>query len=82
MEWYIIWTIVIGGVFGFMWRKGYLLRLTQYVQLTKVELKKCSWPTVEELKASTVIVIVSTAILGAFVVGIDFLVSQFLHYIM
>ena len=79
---YIIWTVVIGGVFGLLWRKGYLLRLTQYVQLTKVELKKCSWPTVEELKGSTVIVIVSTAVLGAFVVGADFLIARFMNFIM
>ena len=82
MTWYIIWTVVIGGVFGLLWRKGYLLRLTQYVQLTKVELKKCSWPTVEELKGSTVIVIISTAVLGAFVVGIDYLITEFLYFIM
>ena len=40
-----------------------------------LELKKCSWPTWPELKQSTVVVIVSMLILGAFVGVSDFVVS-------
>jgi preprotein translocase subunit SecE len=41
------------------------------VQQTREELKKCSWPTWEELKGSTMLIIVMIALLGLFVVVID-----------
>ena len=79
MNWYIkllIWVVVIGGVFAFAWRKGYLAKLTLYVRETQEELKKCSWPSVEELKGSTVVVMVAMALLAAFTIVADLLVSR------
>lgn len=80
--WDFIWIGVAAAVFAFLWRKGYLLRLSQYVGQTKIELRKCAWPTVNELKGSTVVVIIATAIMGLFVVGIDFVVRQVMNLIM
>ena len=80
--WDFIWIGVAAAVFAFLWRKGYLLRLSQYVGQTKIELRKCAWPTVNELKGSTVVVIIATAIMGLFVVGIDFVVRQIMNLIM
>jgi preprotein translocase subunit SecE len=68
-------------VFIFLWRKGLLLRLSNYVQETKEELKKCSWPSLEELKGSTVVVMISIALLGAFTVGIDVVIAMFVRLI-
>jgi len=85
MDWYVklgIWVAVIGAAFLFLWRKGYLLRVTNYVAETREELKKCTWPTVEELKGSTVVVMVTLALLGAFTVGIDYIVSQLVRLIL
>lgn len=79
--WDFIWIGVAAAVFAFLWRKGYLLRLSQYVGQTKIELRKCAWPTVNELKGSTVVVIIATAIMGLFVVGIDFVVRQIMNLI-
>ena len=64
------------AVFIWAWQKGHLLRLGNYVDETKVELRKCTWPTREELKGSTVVVIVSTGIVAVFTVGVDFFISQ------
>ena len=80
--WDFIWIGLAAAVFAFLWRKGYLLRLSQYVGQTKIELRKCAWPTVNELKGSTVVVIIATAIIGLFVVGIDFVVGQIMNLIM
>ena len=80
--WDFIWIGLAAAVFAFLWRKGYLLRLSQYVGQTKIELRKCAWPTVNELKGSTVVVIIATAIMGLFVVGIDFVVGQIMNLIM
>ena len=67
----LIWAVVIGTVFAYLWRKGYLLQLTNYVQQTREELRKCTWPTWDELKGSTVVVTISIVILGGFIVLVD-----------
>jgi preprotein translocase SecE subunit len=54
-----------------MWRKGHLARLAKNVQETREELKKCTWPTMDELRGSTVVVFVATALLGAVHGGVD-----------
>jgi preprotein translocase subunit SecE len=66
-----IWGAVVGTIFVVLWRKGYLLQLTNYVQQTREELRKCTWPTWDELKGSTVVVAISILILGGFIVLID-----------
>jgi preprotein translocase SecE subunit len=63
------------GVFGLLWWKGQIRQLVNYWQETREELRKCSWPTVEELKGSTALVIVSIAMLGAFTVAVDFIMN-------
>jgi len=77
----LFWILVIGGAFAFAWYKGYLLKLASYVQETKEELKKCTWPTVEELKGSTVVVMVSIILLGGFTVGVDFVITFIIRLI-
>ena len=77
-----IWAAVIGALFLFLWRKGYLLRMSNYVVETREELKKCTWPSVDELKGSTVVVMITLALLGAYTVGIDFIVSQLIRLIL
>ena len=69
--WLIIWAAVILGVFAWIWRAGHLARFSNYVLQTREELKKCTWPSFEELKGSTVVVFISIIILGVFTVGVD-----------
>ena len=71
----LIWVVVIGALFGLLWWQGHIRRLSLYIQETREELRKCSWPTVEELKGSTALVIVSIALLGAFTVAVDFIMN-------
>ncbi len=61
----------MAGVFVFAWRKGYLLQMSNYVQETREELRKCSWPTWDELKGSTVLITISIVALGGFIVVAD-----------
>ena len=68
----LIWVAVIGAAFAYSWHKGYLKRFSDYIQETRDELKKCTWPTMEELKGSTVVVMITIALLGVFTVGVDF----------
>jgi len=66
-----IWVVVIGAIFAFLWAKGYLKQLTDYVKQTREELRKCTWPTWDELKGSTVVVAISIILLGGYTVIVD-----------
>jgi preprotein translocase subunit SecE len=66
-----IWAVIVGGLFAYLWRKGYLAQMTTYVQQTREELRKCTWPTWDELKGSTVVVTISIVILGGYIVLVD-----------
>ena len=77
----LIWVVLVGGTFAYLWRKGHLLRISGYVAETREELKKCTWPGVDELKGSTVVIMVTIALLGFFTVGVDFLISRILGLI-
>lgn len=77
----IIWLVLIGGAFVFAWRKGYLLRLAAYIESTRDELKKCTWPSLEELKGSTVVVMVAIILLGGFTVGVDLVITLLVRLI-
>jgi preprotein translocase subunit SecE len=67
----LVWAVVIGVTFGVLWRKGHLARFANYIKETREELKKCAWPTWEELRGSTVVVTISILLLGAFTIGVD-----------
>jgi len=77
-----IWVVVIGAAFGFAWKRGYIARVAAYVAETREELRKCTWPTSEELKGSTAVVMVTIALLGGFTVGVDFVISQFIRVLL
>lgn len=76
-----VWQYILLGiavaVFFWAWQKGHLLKLGNYVDETKVELKKCTWPSRDELKGSTAVVIVSISLVAIFTVAADFIISRF-----
>ena len=76
----IIWVVVIGAAFALAWYKGYVLRFRNYWNETGDELRKCAWPTWDELKGSTVVVMISIAILGAYTIGVDFVLALFVRW--
>jgi preprotein translocase subunit SecE len=78
----LIIGLVIGVViFAILWRKGFFLRTTNYIQETREELKKCTWPNREELKGSTVVVLVAIALLGAYTIAVDFVIIRIIGLI-
>ena len=76
----LITVAVVAAVFLYLWSKGHLLRLSNYFQETKEELKKCSWPSWDELKGSTAIVMISIMLLGVFTVGVDLVLVRFITW--
>ena len=79
--WIIVWVVVIGGLFAWLWRAGHLARFADYVGQTREELRKCTWPTWDELKGSTTVVAISIILLGAFTVGVDFLFTLVVRWV-
>ena len=61
----------MGGIFAWLWFSGSLVRMSTYIQETREELRKCTWPSWDELKGSTVVVLIATVVLGTFTVLID-----------
>jgi len=67
----VIWVVIIGAAFGLAWYKGYVARIRNYWNLTVEELRKCAWPTWDELKGSTVVVSITILLLGVFCYAVD-----------
>ena len=78
----LIWVVLVGIAFAILWRKGYLARFATYIQQTREELRKCTWPTWEELKGSTVVVTISIALLGLFTALADLVFAFFARHVM
>lgn len=71
----IIWTAILAIAFGILWYKGQIKRFAAYVQETQEELKKCTWPTWDELRGSTVVVLIAILLMGGFTVVVDFMLA-------
>lgn len=57
-------------------------RIANFFKDVKIEMAKVSWPTRDELIGSTVIVLVSLAILSAFIGVCDIILSKIVNIIM
>ncbi len=68
---FAMWAGGIGVVFAVLWFTGNLVKLRNYVLETREELRKCTWPTMDELKGSTVVVMISVAVLAVFTMAAD-----------
>lgn len=77
-----IWAVIVGGVFAYLWRKGYLMQISKYVLETREELKKCTWPSRDELAGSTLVVLISTMVLGGFIIASDYIILNFVRRIL
>jgi preprotein translocase subunit SecE len=78
---YSVGFVIALVIFTILWRRGAFLRMSAYWHETQEELKKCTWPTWEELTGSTAVVIVSVAALGGFTFGVDYTVTLLIRFI-
>jgi preprotein translocase subunit SecE len=51
-------------------------KLGQFFFDSRQELKKVNWPTFDELRDSTIVVVVSILLLGLFIGAVDFVLSK------
>jgi preprotein translocase SecE subunit len=58
------------------------MALSRFAGETREELRKCSWPSKQELKGSTVVVLVATVVVGLFTVSVDVVVMTILDWLL
>lgn len=56
-----------------------MARFGTYLRETREELRKCTWPTWDELKGATIVVAISIVLLGIFTFLADFVFVQLVH---
>lgn len=59
-----------------------ITKLSQFLRDVQAELHKCNWPTWAELRQSTLVVVVSFLIMGAFVSASDFLLQYLVRILL
>lgn len=57
-------------------------KVTNFLREVKVELGKVTWSTKNELISSTIVVIVSVALLTLFIAICDFMLLRFINFIL
>ena len=60
----------------------FIVKVAGFINEVILELKKSAWPTRTELKESTLVVIMSVIVLGAFVGLSDLILMRVLHLIL
>ena len=60
----------------------FIVRVVGFINDVGLELKKSAWPTRAELQESTLVVIMSVIVLGAFVGLSDLILMRVLHLIL
>ncbi|HAL04616.1 MAG TPA: preprotein translocase subunit SecE [Verrucomicrobiales bacterium] len=76
IEWSIIGAILLLILFVAK-KKGWLDRIRIFFLQTREELSKCSWPTRDELRGSTWMVLVAVFLLGTFTFLADLFLGDF-----
>lgn len=54
----------------------YPKRLRQFLHEVRVEMRLVTWPTVDDVKSTTLVVILTVFFFGFFLFGVDLIVSQ------
>ena len=62
--------------------QAFIFKLVGFINEVGLELKKSAWPTRVELQESTLVVIMSVIVLGAFVGLSDLILMRVLHLIL
>lgn len=56
-------------------------RVTKFLSEVKTELKKVTWPSRDEVKASTIVVLTATFLLAVYIGVVDFFVSKIITFL-
>jgi len=74
--WTYIWLGLLVALIVFLWQRGHLARFKKHIGECREQLRKCTWPTRDELYQHTVVVMLSTLLLGLFTFVADLAVTE------
>ena len=74
--WTYIWLGLLVALIVFLWQRGHLARFKKHIGECREQLRKCTWPTRGELYQHTVVVMLSTLLLGLFTFVADLAVTE------
>jgi len=57
-------------------------KVINYLKETRQELEKVAWPTRDEVRGSTIVVVVTSLIISAFVFGVDSTLNQLVKWLL
>lgn len=57
-------------------------KIRQFLEDVRIEMKKVSWPTFEELRGSTYVVLSLSLLLAVFLFVVDFILTQVLNVVL
>ena len=57
-------------------------KIRQFLEDVRIEMKKVSWPTFEELRGSTYVVLSLSLLLSIFLFVVDFILTQVLNVVL
>jgi preprotein translocase subunit SecE len=60
---------------------GYQKRLSHFLHEVRVEMDKVSWPSWNDVRSTTVVVIITVALFGLFFLGTDSIASKFIGWL-
>jgi len=59
-----------------------LTRLQRFIADVRIELRKVTWPTLEEVRQSTIAVLITSLVIAIFIFGIDHLIGRIIKTIL
>ena len=56
----------------------YVEETKKFLREVKVEMAKVTWPTMQELKGSTLLVIITSIFFAVYIAGVDLVITNFI----
>ena len=56
-------------------------KISKFFTEAKIELKKVTWPSKDEVKGSTIVVLTITGLLGIYIGAVDFVLSNVIKFL-
>jgi preprotein translocase subunit SecE len=77
--WIVVLLVLFLVLLALAIRGNWFTRINAFLGEVRAELKKVSWPSRDEMWSATGVVIVSTALLAAFIVFVDFVLDKIIR---
>ena len=83
MGWIVLLVVVaaLAGLGYWAWSAGHWNRSKDFLRETNIEMKKVSFPSWDEVQATTIIVIITSFIFAVYLFAVDFAIQRSYEWI-